>query len=103
MCMYVDINIYVYTSFVFPVFMSYLFVYIYRFSVMYNNLGVAIDNWVRTYVFGLGTDCCKNSQICTNEFKNINTQGWRGIGVCATENRYSCQDESIYMRVEIWM
>jgi len=50
---------------------------------MYNSLGVAIHTWVRTYLFGLCTDCCKNSQICTNEFKSIDTQVWRGIGVCA--------------------
>ena len=49
---------------------------------MYDSLGVAIHTSVRTYVFGLGTDCCKDSQICTNEFKNIGTQVWRGIGVC---------------------
>jgi len=73
--MYVDINIYIYIYIVIPVFMSYSFVYIYRFIVMYNSRGVDIHSRVRTYVFGLGTDCCKNSRIYTNEFKNINTQG----------------------------
>ena len=75
--------LYIYIYIVFPAFMSYSFVYIYRFIVMYNSRGVHVHSRVRTFVFGLGTDCCKNSRICTNEFKNINTQAWRGIGVCA--------------------
>jgi len=33
-------------------------------------------------VIGVGTDCCKNRQICTNKYWNRNTQEKRRIGVC---------------------
>jgi len=44
----------------------------------------------------MGTDCCKNREVCTGTYWDMNTQKERGIGV----GEYGEIDA--YARVRIW-